>query len=140
MSPSAHPANNAAPALTRNQKLVLEALAGSDGPLTAYELLDRLRPAGLRAPPQIYRALDKLVALGRVHRIESRNAFVACCETHQHAGAVIFAICDECGHTEEFTDDALDARLALKAGDRHFTVERSTLELHGRCSRCAGTA
>jgi len=47
--------------LTRNQKLVLDVLQGSGRQMSAYEILDQLRPEGLKAPLQVYRALDKLV-------------------------------------------------------------------------------
>lgn len=56
---SPHPAD-----LTRNQALVLEALERADGPLTAYAILDDVRGDGIRAPQQIYRALEKLLELG----------------------------------------------------------------------------
>src|SRR5690606_24509193 len=46
--------------LTRNQELVLGTLAHAEAPLSAYDILDRLRSEGLRAPLQVYRALDKL--------------------------------------------------------------------------------
>ncbi|GAF76572.1 unnamed protein product, partial [marine sediment metagenome] len=64
--------------LTRNQDVVIKALAAIGQPLSAYRILDLdcVRDAGLKAPLTIYRALDKLVALGLVHRIESLNAFV----------------------------------------------------------------
>jgi len=58
-------------ALTRNQSLVLDVLLDEKGPLSAYAILDRLRDKGLKAPLQIYRALDKLTQIGRVHRLES---------------------------------------------------------------------
>ena len=84
------------PDLTRNQSLVFNALTRAPGPLSAYSLLDQLRDKGLRAPLQVYRALDKLVAFGMVHRLESLNAFVACrhpdCETHEN---IAFTICEE---------------------------------------------
>ncbi len=69
--------------LTRNQQLVLDRLAASPAALTAYDLLDQLRPAGLRAPVQVYRALETLGQRGLIHRIESLNAYVACCG-HEH--------------------------------------------------------
>ena len=54
--------------------------------------------AGLRAPLQVYRALDKLVETGLVHRLESLNAFVACAHKHCHDDcASAFAICEKCG-------------------------------------------
>ena len=73
--------------LTRNQGLVLGALNHSEAPLSAYDILDKLRADGLRAPLQVYRALDKLVERGLAHRLESLNAFVACADEHcHHAG------------------------------------------------------
>lgn len=67
--------------LSRNQSLVLSVLQSSDQPLSAYTILDRLRDDGLRAPLQIYRALEKLMEAGRIHRLESMNALVICCHS-----------------------------------------------------------
>ena len=39
--------------LTRNQSLVLDALAAADQPLGAYALLDALRDHGFKAPLQV---------------------------------------------------------------------------------------
>ena len=41
--------DHAMPDLTRNQALVLETLSTSEGPLSAYGILDKLRDAGFRA-------------------------------------------------------------------------------------------
>ena len=60
--------------LTRNQNLVLGALTQATGPLSAYGILDQVRSDGIKAPLQIYRALDKLVEKGLAHRLESLNA------------------------------------------------------------------
>lgn len=125
------------PPLTRNQQLVFDALIDAAAPMTAYEILDALRDAGFRAPLQVYRALDKLKGLGLVHRLESLNAFVACAEPHHHKGATVFAICDNCGDTQEFTDDAVANRLERRADEQAFTLQRATVELHGLCRRCA---
>ena len=65
-------------ALTKNQQLVLTILNKADMPLSAYSILDGLREFGFKAPLQVYRALDRLIELGKVHRIESMNAFIAC--------------------------------------------------------------
>ncbi len=75
--------------LTRNQSLVFNALDGASGPLSAYDILDKLRADGFRAPLQVYRALDKLVEYGMVHRLESLNAFVACATAVSTAFSVI---------------------------------------------------
>ena len=72
--------------LTPIRRRVLEALLASHQPLGAYELIDRLAVRGARpAPITIYRALDFLREQGLVHRIESRNAFIACVQNHPMA-------------------------------------------------------
>ena len=122
--------------LTRNQKLVLDALRDDGGPLTAYNLLDRLRDHGLRAPPQIYRALDKLVETGIVHRLESRNAFVSCNHAHCGGDGLLFAICNHCGAVEEL--EAPDITPALEAASAPIGFRPSVLigEVRGVCSAC----
>ncbi len=127
--------------LTRNQDLVLDTLNGADAPLSAYDILDRLRGDGLRAPLQVYRALDKLVAQGLAHRLESLNAFVCCADAGCHvatSGVAAFAICSGCGHVDEFTDAGVAARLKQWAEETGFRLERTTIELRGRCAECVG--
>lgn len=127
--------------LTRNQALVLGALSKAEAPLSAYDLLDRLRDEGLRAPLQIYRALEKLTERGLAHRLESLNAFVVCAEPHCHrAGLVGFAICEGCGTVSEFADEALKERLgAIEARDG-FVARLTTIEIRGLCKTCAQAA
>src|SRR6266852_9126627 len=70
--------------LTPMRRRVLEALLASHQPLGAYELIDRLAVRTARpAPITVYRALDFLREQGLVHRIESRNAFIACVHNHE---------------------------------------------------------
>lgn len=127
-----------APKLTRNQALVFETLNREEGPLSAYTILDRLRAEGLRAPLQIYRALDKLLEHGMVHRLESINAFVACAHPHDHAHALTaFAICETCGRVEEFSDAVVEERLSIWARTHAFRPARTTIELRGACAACA---
>ena len=71
----APPAHNVTPM----RRHVLEALLDSHRPLGAYEIIERLAQHGRPAPITVYRALDFLRDNDLVHRIESRNAFVACC-------------------------------------------------------------
>ncbi|WP_322988718.1 Fur family transcriptional regulator [Hoeflea sp.] len=123
--------------LTKNQSLVFGALSRAEGPLSAYTILDQLRDDGFRAPLQVYRALDKLVETGMVHRLESLNAFVACshpgCDSHQ---TIAFAICETCGKVAEISDEALESRLRELAREDGFTVKRAVVELRGLCVAC----
>ncbi len=133
-----HPAD-----LTRNQDLVLQTLNAAETPLSAYDILDRLRPEGLRAPLQVYRALDKLVDAGLAHRLESLNAFVCCANAERHArsgGVAAFAICGNCRRVDEFSDETIEARLALWAYDNGFAPTQTTIELRGTCRDCQKAA
>lgn len=128
----------AAPDLTRNQSLVYQALERVGTPLSAYAILDGLREEGIRAPQQVYRALDKLLELGLIHRLESLNAFVACCDPHPHGHAVAaFSICEGCGKVGEMTDPALMEQLKRLAAADGFRIHSTTLEVRGRCADCA---
>lgn len=123
--------------LTKNQTLVMGALNKSDGPLSAYTILDRLRDHGFRAPLQVYRALDKLVEFGLVHRLESLNAFVACrhpgCDGHE---TIAFMICENCGQVDEISDNTHAMRLKHLANAGGFALKKSTVELRGLCRNC----
>lgn len=123
--------------LTKNQSLVMSALSEADGPLSAYTILDQLRDQGFRAPLQVYRALDKLVEFGLVHRLESLNAFVACrhpdCEDHE---TIAFMICERCGQVSEVSDSAVAKRLKHLAAEAGFALQKSTVELRGTCNNC----
>ncbi|MGX8010948.1 Fur family transcriptional regulator [Mesorhizobium sp. ORM8.1] len=128
--------------LTRNQKLVLEAISQAGRPVSAYDILDDIRPHGIRSPIQVYRAIKKLIDDGSVHKIESLNAFVLCVGPHAHGrGTAILAICERCGRVTEFSDDVVDLRLAEWARRKNFQIGRASLEFSGLCADClAGPA
>ncbi|HMQ92549.1 MAG TPA: transcriptional repressor [Amaricoccus sp.] len=122
--------------MTPARACVLEALLEAHRAMTAYELLDRLREAGLGSqPPVAYRALDFLVRNGFVHRIERLSAFVAC--THGGAEHVaVFLICRSCRGVAEAVLPQLGAGLAASAAGQGFCVERMVIEGEGLCARC----
>ena len=126
--------------LTKNQKLVLNALETAKAPLSAYTLLHELREHGFRAPLQVYRALEKLVSFGLVHRLESLNAFVACqhpsCDDKTNT-TVLFAICENCGNVREILSDKLVNTFEGLADEIKFSLKESVIELRGLCERCS---
>jgi len=123
-------------ALTRNQDLVLTVLRAHGEPLGAYAILDRLRDRGMRAPAQVYRALDRLRALGLVHRVETLNAFVACTREDHSPHMTAFVLCDQCGAACELDDDGATATLVQKARAAGYRVDGGRIELHGLCGPC----
>lgn len=127
--------------LTKNQSLVMNTLAQAHGPLSAYTILDELRDQGFRAPLQVYRALDKLVELGLVHRLESLKSFVACqhplCDGEENE-MVLFTICERCGDVDEIVSNTLASAVKGLAQDIEFSLDNSVIELRGLCAGCKG--
>ena len=123
--------------LTKNQSLVLDVLNKADQPSGAYTLLDELRQHGFKAPLQVYRALEQLIGLGLVHRLESLNAFIACSHIScQTSGATAFVICDRCETVQEICDDSVSGFLASIAKKTKMKSTKSNIELHGLCNGC----
>lgn len=120
-------------------RMIVEALRGAGRPVSAYEIIDRLRDQASLAPQTVYRSLDRLIASGAAHRLESLNAFVAC--SHRtHTGAAVFAICGACGTVKEFDEPRAVQSLAAWAKKAKFAVDTMTLELRGRCAACTAAA
>jgi len=125
--------------LTKNQTIVNDALKDAGRPLTAYQILDidEVRERGLKAPLTIYRALEKLIREGLVHRIESLNAFVAC-RHEAHVDPPAFMICTTCKRTIEFSSKSVRRALSRQAAERDFKIDNMHLEVTGLCEGCRG--
>jgi Fur family transcriptional regulator, zinc uptake regulator len=123
--------------LTPIRRRVLEALLESHSPLGAYELIDRLAENGPRpAPITIYRALDFLREQGLVHRIESRNAFIACVHHHTTGDPVVFLICEKCGAVGEAAAAAVAQTIRTASRAAGFTPKTPVIEISGICAHC----
>ena len=46
--------------LSKNQQIIFDLIDKSAEPLKAYAILFNVQKKGIKAPPQVYRALDKL--------------------------------------------------------------------------------
>ena len=127
--------------LTPIRRQVLEVLLESHNPLGAYEIMDRTAAHGTRpAPITIYRALDFLRENGLVHRIESRNAFVACVNNHASGDLVVFLLCERCGAVGEAPSAAVADQLKAAARAAGFTPKAPVIEIAGICAHCREAA
>jgi len=124
--------------LTPMRRQVLEVLLSSHKPLGAYEIMEHLAGNGRPAPITIYRALDFLRDNCLVHRIESRNAFVACVHNHAGLDPVVFLICERCGAVGEAPGGAVAEALKSSARAAGFTPKSPVIEIEGICSHCNG--
>ena len=121
--------------LTKNQKIVFNLLKSSGEPLKAYSILDSLKKEGLKSPLQIYRALDKLVELGRIHKIESKNSFIVCSNSNC-ASNTIFTICERCDKVKELKNNNLTAGMSELIKKNGQSITRYNLEFFVLCKSC----
>ena len=123
--------------LTPMRRHVLEVLSRSHKPIGAYEIIDAVAARGSRpAPITIYRALEFLTAQGLVHRIESRNAFLACINNHASDAPVVFLICEQCGAVGEAPSTAVTESLNVAAKSAGFAPKSRVIEITGVCRHC----
>jgi Fur family zinc uptake transcriptional regulator len=126
--------------LTPGRQRILEILALEGRPLGAYDLIEKVaEKTGKRpAPISIYRALDFLLENSLVHRLASRNMFLACGHAHAAQDPIVFLICEECGGVVEATSEDLRGSLAGLAAQARFAPRATMMEVAGRCEACAG--
>lgn len=123
--------------LTGQRRDVLNCVAQSHSAVGAYDIIERMAANGPRpAPITVYRALDFLEAHGLVHKIVSRNAFIACSHPHEGEPAALL-ICETCGLVAEMGVPAVFASLAKAASAQRFAPCRMVVELSGACGMCA---
>lgn len=123
--------------LTEGRRAVLRAVLEADQPLGAYDILERLAADDMRVqPPTVYRALEFLQTHGLVHRVESRNAFIACGRgAAPHAPQ--FLICRRCGTAAELHDPDIEAAILRAGAKAGFTIDVSpVVEISGVCGSC----
>lgn len=123
--------------LSKNQQIVLEIIERAKEPLKAYSILFNVQKKGINAPQQIYRALDKLIEIGKIHKIESRNAFIACQNSScQISKATAFSICESCENVSEISNSKLSKYLANFADESGMKYNKYNLEFFGLCKKC----
>ena len=123
--------------LSKNQQIILDLIVKSSEPLKAYSILFNVQKKGINAPLQVYRALDKLVEIGKIHKIESRNAFIACQNSScQISKATAFSICESCEQVSEISNTKLSKYLSNFADEAGMKYSKYNLEFFGLCKKC----
>ena len=123
--------------LSKNQLIVLETIRKAKKPLKAYSILSSVKKKGINAPPQVYRALEKLVEIGLIHKIESKNAFVACKNSNcEISNTTAFSICEKCEKVTELNNHKLSKYLSNFEDNTGMSYRRYNLEFYGLCKMC----
>jgi Fur family ferric uptake transcriptional regulator len=124
--------------MTRQQQAVLKALEGEQDSVSACELMEKLRAAGLSVGlTTVYRQLDKLVQQGMVHRIVTdEGAFYRFCDRHDGADCFLLK-CEQCGRIEHLDCDHLGPLYEHLAHEHHFTINPRRTLFYGLCEVCS---
>ena len=123
--------------LSKNQQIIFDLIDKSPQPLKAYSILFNVQKKGIKAPLQVYRALDKLVKIGKIHKIESRNAFIACQNSScQISKATAFSICESCEKVTEINNSNLSKYLTDFKDKNGMKYNKYNLEFFGLCKKC----
>ncbi|MEL6378346.1 MAG: Fur family transcriptional regulator [Pseudomonadota bacterium] len=137
INPCDHPHPVPASGLTKNEKLVWDTLVETHQPQKAYEILDKLKEKGVRAPMTVYRALDGLEEKGVIHKLDGINAFVLC--NHEAVHAVqVFLICTQCNAVDEVPlEREIESDIRPLLQERQFLLRAARLEVKGLCGPCS---
>ena len=121
--------------LTRQRRLILEALLGSEGHLTAPEIYQRARTQLPHLNKStVYRTLESLKERGLVTETDlgdGRLGYHPAEKGHHH-----HLICEQCGKVQEMSDDTLSRLKAALVRRYGFQADLKHLAIFGRCQQC----
>lgn len=121
---------------TEPRRVVYSLLLQHAKALTAYQILDLMQSERPGAkPPTVYRALDFLMKLGLIHRVDSSNAYLIC-HGGDHEHQAQFLICNQCGAVTEVELPALEPEIHSICEEKGFKPDQQIVEIRGLCSRC----
>jgi Fur family ferric uptake transcriptional regulator len=121
---------------TSQRRRILEAIQAGPPHFGAEELSARLSKAGARVSrATLYRTLGSLEAAGVVRRVEldADHAHYELAEGEHHEHLV----CESCGRIIEFSDAAVEKRLAAVLREHGFRARRHLVQVFGTCARCS---
>ncbi len=122
--------------LTKLRWAILELLLLAEGPVKAYDIIEKMREQGERlTPATVYRVLDFLLQYGLAHRINALNAFVPCTGKHSEQALLMF-VCSKCQQTEELDDPVLCQSIKNRLEELGMSLHDSRIEIQGECKKC----
>lgn len=127
--------------LTPLRREVLKLLLERGGAAKAYDLHDDMRNAhGRVAPMTVYRALDFLIQMQLVHRVDSLNVFIACSHgeaaSPDHSHDALMLVCTRCDKVVEQATHEVASKLSAELVER-FGFTAQGIEVKGLCRECA---
>ena len=107
---------------------------------SAQEIFDEIRGQGGRIGiASVYRALEQLVELGLVQRVELGDGIARFEPSHADGDHHHHLVCDDCGKVEPFSDPGLEQALEQAASRLAYDMQGHEVVLHGHCDHCRAT-
>jgi Fur family transcriptional regulator, ferric uptake regulator len=120
------------------RRAVVEHLGAQPCCRSAHEIFDGIRAGGGRVGiASVYRALDQLVELGLVQRVELGDGIARFEPSHRDGEHHHHLVCDDCGRVEPFADAELELALERVAHRLHAGMHAHEVILHGQCGACS---
>ena len=120
---------------------VIEHLGDQSCCRSAQEIFDGIRadgrPVGIAS---VYRALDQLVDLQLVQRVELGDGIARFEPSHIDGERHHHLVCDACGKVEPFSDPSLERALDDVARRLDYDMRAHEVVLHGQCDDCRPAA
>jgi Fur family transcriptional regulator, ferric uptake regulator len=121
--------------VTAPRAAVAELIGDHDGHFTASNLAEIARDRRLGVSrATLFRALDLMVELGAVERIDlptGEHAYVSCARSHHH-----HVVCSRCGRTSEVDDSGINDAIREIERASGFRIATHRVELFGLCRHC----
>ncbi len=124
--------------MTRQRDAITAALESAGGFRSAQELYANLRQCGSRVGlTTVYRTLSALADSGAVDILRGTDGEAAYrwCPTERHHHHLV---CRDCGDTVEVGGSSVERWADRVAADHGYSDVSHTVEVFGRCGRCAG--
>jgi Fur family ferric uptake transcriptional regulator len=107
---------------------------------SAQEIFDGIRGEGGRIGiASVYRALEQLVELRLLQRVELGDGVARFEPSHLDGEHHHHLVCDDCGKVEPFSDPGLEQALERAASRLHVGMRAHEVVLHGNCDDCRPT-
>lgn len=122
--------------ITRGRRLIVDALAAAERPLSPYALHDLLTARGEGVDTvSIYRTLETLEQNGLAHRVAFSGGYLPC-RLEDHPGCHHHLICRECGRVDEVDCPGMSEVERGAAAVSNYLIERHLVEFVGLCPGC----
>ena len=121
--------------LSAIQQRVLTILQNEQKAISAYALLEKVKPYGLQSPVQIYRILKKLSGYGLILRLATLNKYLAY-ELKNKQNYLLITICTECQTVQIIDSPQFTQVIEQSLVHQDFSPKHHCLELLGQCALC----